>query len=409
MRRSIAIFTFMLSILLFQGCKTGFNRTDVARQTDGADIKPVCATNTANSAVDDVTLLVFERLAEMTCEDTVDDGFIMGQRVRPGNKIAGGELEFDDYIELFTAMKIETGKTPAILSLDYENDKIFTLDELHQANDIIELHWQEGGLVEIRWTPVNPWINDGSDLDDNPGSSNDLDYLASNDNEAATNELEELLDPSTEIYQTWRLRLDHIADALLNLQARDPSVTVLWSPLPSMNTYDYWWGLDASYDENDPDNASLYTELWKDMYLYLTETKGLNNLLWVFSPAKSGTESQTEADWAYPDPGYVDIVAGTATNNLLDFDDYVLLKNLNKPLGMSNYGPKPGGLTANTFDNRLYGETLRKRYPYVAYWISNFSYNVNGTWSTQSIIENQNTQELVNMADIFSLEDNVRE
>ncbi|MCR4743521.1 MAG: glycoside hydrolase family 26 protein [Treponema sp.] len=112
--------------------------------------------------------------------------------------------------------------------------------------------------------------------------------------------------------------LDVIATELLELQ--EAGVPVIWRPMHegagNVGLYNntgvawFWWGAGNS-TSYDSDNAAYtvstdqdicgqcYIALWKLMYEYFTETKGIHNLIWLWN-------GQNEA--FYPGDDYVDII-----------------------------------------------------------------------------------------------------
>lgn len=422
--KAISLSSSVALLLILQGCKTGYNRTPVPVEDD-TTTPPTCATDTANSSIDLINAFgVFELLADLTCDEASEDGHIMGQNTGFGNQIAIENNE-RSYSKLITSFKTDYLQSPAIVSIDYEHDKIFTAEELIEANDVLAQHWREGGLVSISWMPLNPWENDATGT---RGSSADLAYPENDDttNDTTNDEDEEseedeaidlsdLLDSSTAVGKVWLRKLDAMAVALKELQdhtnaeGQEDPITVLWRPLPSMNIEKYWWGLEASYDSGDAEDASLYTNIWKHMFRYFTEVKSLNNLLWVYSPEESSDVAGSDVKWAYPGEDYVDVVAGIARNNLLKVNDYARLKGLNKPLGMAEYSPAPLNNQGN-FDNRTYGYTLTENYTFISYWVSWHPYDINEDAKAKPALNNnEHSLDLVGMNKIFTLEDNVRD
>lgn len=69
-----------------------------------------------------------------------------------------------------------------------------------------------------------------------------------------------------------------------------------------MNGTWFWWGAR---------DKTKFINLWKYMYNYFTYTKGLNNLLWVYSANWEWTTAQDFylVDYYYPGDAYVDIVS----------------------------------------------------------------------------------------------------
>jgi len=103
--------------------------------------------------------------------------------------------------------------------------------------------------------------------------------------------------------------MDVVAEELKKLQ--DADVPVLWRPMheaagnlgvfPGASAW-FWWGAGAEAgktSKNVDDCGKAYVALWRLMYTYFTETKGLHNLIWVWN-------GQNEK--FYPGSEYVDII-----------------------------------------------------------------------------------------------------
>lgn len=90
--------------------------------------------------------------------------------------------------------------------------------------------------------------------------------------------------------------LEKIASYLLLL--KEKNIPVIWRPLHEAAGGWFWWGAKG---------AEPYKALWKLMFDFF-ETKGLNNLIWVW------TTETGDADW-YPGDDYVDIIGRDIYNN----------------------------------------------------------------------------------------------
>lgn len=310
-------------------------------------------------------------------------GVVSGQNCYHGNQLTatGG---MDGYHQLVEKLHDQTGQWIGIIGVDYEYEKIFSPAELSQANKVLIDYGQAGGIVTINWAPLNPWITmeTGGTVTipkhDGPGGTRDLRKV----------KLDELITPGTAVYANWHKKLDRMAAALAELQ--DAGVVVLWRPLQEMNGSWFWWGMKSHTRD-----ADAYGRVWRDMYRYFTEVKGLHNLLWVYSPNSAGPVNQAwtmTADWAWPGADYVDIVAGTAYSASLEIQDYKQYLKWGKPVAMGEYSPDGNVMTSGTFDDRLYAEKLTAKYPAVAYWVSWHNYpDLN--WS---VVANQNADTLLN-------------
>jgi mannan endo-1,4-beta-mannosidase len=77
-------------------------------------------------------------------------------------------------------------------------------------------------------------------------------------------------------------------------------IPVLFRPYHEMNSGSFWWGNKT---------AASYQGLWRIMYNYLVNTRGLHNLIFVWAPS-AWTPDGGDVPWNYyPGSGYVDIVA----------------------------------------------------------------------------------------------------
>ncbi len=376
----------LLAIVLttLTACEAGYNK----RFSNGEDTveAPDCAQTASNPDLISKGVNLYNYLANLTCNEASKDGVLMGQNAGYGNQIASTNSTAPSYNNLFNAFG---ALKPAIVSIDYEYERVYTAEALNEANAKLKAHADAGGIVMISWMPLNPWINDGSDANGNPGNT---DALAHNDDV----DLASLVSEGNTLYTIWHNRLDAIADRLQYFEDND--IPILWRPLPSPNTDDYWWGLAASFDENDTNDASLYTNLWRDMYDYLTEEKELDNLLWVYSPAQSGDfPSYAPVDWALPDTdgqSYVDVVGAISESDELAIYDYKALSNLDKPLGMARFNQTPADAAGinterNSFDTTAYADRLESSYKNVAFWVTWHSYGFGNDQTTYLALKDQ--------------------
>jgi len=336
---------------------------------------------------------VLKYIAWLSTDDF--DGVIAGQNCYHGNQICS-----NDYLEGFNKLVAnlykETGKWVGIIGIDYEHDKLFSPEELSEANKVLIDYWDKGGLITINWAPRNPWLNDELDLVKSNKNSTWNGPASTRDHTNVN--MKDLINPKTGIYKEWRRKLDRIARALAEL--RDAGAVVLWRPLQEMNGNWFWWGM-----KSHPFNPSPYINLYRDMFNYFTYDKGLNNLLWVYSPNFGGSMSDTwnrPVDWAYPGDDFVDIIAGTSYNDQLKITDYEKYISFGKPVGMGEYGPDLSGplVKKGTFDTTKYVKVIKEKYPRVAYWVSWHSFP-GECWS---IITNKNYRQLLNDPDVITID-----
>jgi mannan endo-1,4-beta-mannosidase len=99
-------------------------------------------------------------------------------------------------------------------------------------------------------------------------------------------------------YQALLADLAFAADQLSYFAEYD--IPVLFRPYHEMNGNWFWWGGKS---------PAGYQQLWQIAYDYLVHTRGLHNLIFVWSPA-AWTPTGTDVPWNfYPGNDYVDVVA----------------------------------------------------------------------------------------------------
>jgi len=146
----------------------------------------------------------------------------------------------------------------------------------------------------------------------------------------------------------WQPGLERAATALAELQKA--GVVVLWRPLPGANSSANWWG------------TAGFAEMWKSMFDNFTKTKGLDNLLWVYS-ASARANGATAAPSRFPGASYCDLVA------LEDFGQdpvwaaYEEMTRLGKPLGA--IGPVPARADVKPMIARM-----RNQYPRSVFYLA---------------------------------------
>lgn len=328
-------------------------------------------------------------LAALTNNQT--EGVIAGQNTGHSDDI-NNSSGLSGFAPLVVELEKQTGEAPGIIGVDYEHNKIATPEQLSLVNKRLIAWWQSGGLVAINWSPQNPWWNDESDIANKPGFWT---FTRTSGGDMSKVNLSLLTNPQSPIYPIWRHKLERVANALQELQ--DAGVVVLWRPMQEMNGNWFWWGNSA-----EPKNAESYIILWQDMYKYFTQTKGLHNLLWVYSPNQGPSLLEHFAikpvEWRYPGNEFVDVVAGTSYNNDLNIKDYETYKRFGKPIAMAEFGPLAGSPVsrAGKLDTQLYAKRFQQDYPAMAYWMSWSSWsNGDGTQENQALIHNQNAKLLL--------------
>jgi mannan endo-1,4-beta-mannosidase len=230
---------------------------------------------------------------------------------RQDKKVLSGQFigwRYSEDTEMFDRIsRLSAGKYPAIMSGNYADWGEGWYD-FSSTNALLIDQWDNGGLVEVAWHANNP-VTGATSWENSPRV-----------------DLAEVVKSGTTLNSNWNSELDGVATGLGELQ--DDGIVVLFRPLLEMNGDAFWW---ASRDETQ------YKDLWIYTFDYLTKTKGLHNLLWVYA----ADASMTNAALYYPGGQYVDIAGadyyspgGTFTNTTA----YDGLKITGKPFALTEVG-----------------------------------------------------------------------
>jgi len=259
----------------------------------------------------------------------------------------------------------KTGHWPAIVGLDYADFAKGGL-EYKTVNRVAIEYAMKGGLVTISahlFNPANPksrgpWERGG--------------------------DLQKLLTPGNEAHDRWMKELDIMAAGLKELQ--DAGVVVLWRPFHEMNGGWFWWGA------KEPDT---FIRVWRHMFDYFTKTKGLNNLLWVYSP----NHGEKTAAY-YAGDQYVDIVGLDAYTDFVDpqhIRGYDAVAKLPKPFAFTEFGPHGPHNPPGDYDYRRFLDGVQKHFPKTTFVLA---------WSNKwSLGRNQNTKQLLEHPWLVNRED----
>jgi mannan endo-1,4-beta-mannosidase len=258
-----------------------------------------------------------------------------------------------------------TGHWPAMLGLDYADQRNSSFQTKNINRAAID-YARAGGLVTLSCHMHNPANPQGGGLRDTGV------------------DLAQLLDPNTEAHSRWMQELDAMAAGLAELQ--DVGVVVLWRPFHEMNGGWFWWG------GRPPET---FIPLWRHMFDYFTNTKGLNNLLWVYGPNQG---KRTAA--YYAGDRYVDIVGLDAYTNDIDpqhIGGYDEVAKLPKPFGFTEFGPHGPHNPPGNYDYLRFLDGVKKHFPKTTFFLA---------WDWKwGLASNHNTKELLNSPAMVNRED----
>ena len=241
-----------------------------------------------------------------------------------GQSVSGHYIGLSDsaFIEQFNSVGTTTGEYPAIMGSDYcagwnTAEPGTDVIQFDLANEHLKTHWKAGGLVTVMHHLYSP-------NDPNSGTFR-----------GPIRNFADLLDHNSAAYKVYMAQMDKVALGLQDLS--DSGVVVLYRPFHEFSHKGFWWC--------DQD-SSTFIKVWQELFDYFTNTKGLNNLLWVWNPYV-----QTPAIDKYPGDAYVDIIS---TDAYMDYPEYnnLLVSTYNKltsfkpnkPFIMAEIGPETKGV-----------------------------------------------------------------
>jgi mannan endo-1,4-beta-mannosidase len=379
---------FLLSLLLLSGLVGCGVISDMQATTTPTPTKTRMPTPTATPIVIQ-RAQILDFITSLS-NSTTFRGTISGQNCGHGDEITD-DAWYQGYRNMIEVLHDKTGEWPGIIGLDYEFARSFTPAQLSKANEVLIDYARNGGIVMIAFNPQNPWMNDETNLASNPGTWDGPSAAVSSLPPGAS--LDDLLNPEKPVHAAWMRKLDRIAGALQEL--RDADVVVLFSPMQEMNGVWFWWGIDSHRTDPEP-----FIRVYRAMHDYFTNEKGLDNLIWVYSPVSTyGYDTRTSyvyraVDWTYPGDSYVDIIAGTSYADDMSMSDYPVYVNMGKPLGNAGYGLADVAYSG-TFDTSRIIERIKNDYPRIAFWESWHGY----TGTSFALVDNLNADIL--LADPF--------
>lgn len=213
------------------------------------------------------------------------------------------------------SITVISGKTPALWSGDF----LFTKKDTKARWTMIyeaEEQWENGALINIMWHACSPLNDETCNW-----TNGVLDQLTDD-------EWNLLITDGTDLNNTWKARMDDIATYLSYL--KDRGIEVMFRPFHEMNQPVFWW----AGRKGSNGTAKLY-QLTHD---YLTDVKGLANLIWVWNVQDFSTLATDLVDYN-PGSDYWDILTldmyGTdgANYTTAKYDALVATAN-GKPIGI---------------------------------------------------------------------------
>jgi mannan endo-1,4-beta-mannosidase len=295
-------------------------------------------------------------------------GYFQSLSGRSGKHVLSGQ--FTDFgrranLQIMTSIHDKTGHWPAILGADYADFGRGGLTWQAPNQAAID-YAKQGGIISISAHLYNPVRTNGGGLRDKGVALGDL------------------LKPDTDTHRRWMVELDQLAEGLQELKRA--GVVVLWRPFHEMNGGWFWWGAKE---------PAVFIQVWRHMFDYFSQEKGLDNLLWVYGPNHGTNTAQY-----YAGDRYVDMVGLDAYTDAVDrqhIKGYEAVAALPKPFGFTEYGPHGPQNPPGNYDYRRFLEGVLRDFPRTTFFMS-----WNAKWS---LATNENTTELLNHPAVLNRED----
>ena len=271
-----------------------------------------------------------------------------GARVIAGQHVTQTEPEYAAQVE---GLHQATGRWPGLLCMQYDGPT--QPMQVAEVNSRALDYWNQGGLVLIKFAIHNPWPGGRLNARNRPPQVDTVNIPALLSTERArTDEPDDLQARTT--YMRW---LDEAAAGLAQLQEK--GVVVLWRPCSEMNGGWFWWGARP---------REQYIALWRHMFRYFTQTKGLHNLIWVYE-SDSSSHDRIPVDYYYPGDDVVDVVGHNLYSDTweLPFDSNELFRRYPKVYAFPQAGSR-NGLRDGTWDNLTYVRAISSFYPRASFF-----------------------------------------
>jgi mannan endo-1,4-beta-mannosidase len=265
---------------------------------------------------------------------------------RTRTKVISGQFHYTGYVD---AIRRDTGKWVGLVGetvIHGERDPWVSIDEAN-VQALIK-YWKAGGIVQENFKMHNFKTR---------GSIKDRDFLDA--------DLDAAIQEGTPVNTNLKAWLDVYATFAQRLE--DQNIPLLIRPLHEANCCYF-------YQKKEPERIK---RLWIYIFNYLTKTKRIHNLIFVYAAAAY----KRNAHVFYPGNAYVDIVGidlykdltGDRQLNATDFSDYRTMLPYGKPFALAEFGPfhaidqNPTGARA---DYRKLMAAIKAYAPNTVYWMS---------------------------------------
>ncbi|TYP74737.1 discoidin domain-containing protein [Paenibacillus methanolicus] len=208
-----------------------------------------------------------------------------------------------------------TGRTPSLWGGDFGFGSQAVNNRWNMINEA-KNQFNKGALVTLMYHPCAPTRDEYCSWDD---------IGAGNAAKLTSAQFTQLTTPGTSLYNAWIGRLDTLATYLQDLE--NNNVVVLFRPFHEMNQCVFWWACHKG--------ANGTAKLYQITHDYLVNTKGLENLIWVWN-VQDFSNLSTEIDAYNPGSAYFDIASLDVYNTGYTQNNYntMLRVSAGKPIAI---------------------------------------------------------------------------
>lgn len=184
-------------------------------------------------------------------------------------------------------IKAVAGDYPAVLGIEIGGIELgseYSIDKIpfELIRRGVAAHYERGGIIAVSWHAANP-LSGGDSWDRSMAGA--VDSILEGGEQHAK-------------YREWMCR---VADFLSSIRdAEGNPVPLIWRPWHENAGDWFWWGSPFC-------SAESYKRLWAEMYSYFTDERGMDNLVWSFSPSFSAV-CPDAYDKYWPGDDMVDLV-----------------------------------------------------------------------------------------------------
>ena len=227
-------------------------------------------------------------------------------------------------------IEMVTGDYPALAGwgADYGITQIARGEGFEAARHKMKLFQDMGGFNTIEWHAQNPYGGN---------------YMWKGHPDKSKNVVKAIL-PGGEKHQEFLTQLDNMA-AFFNSLIDDDGlkIPIIFRPWHEHTGWWFWWSKKHC-------SEAEYIQLWKFTVNYLSAEKGVDNLLYAYSPwSSTGSRIKSREDYLYGYPGdaYVDILG---LDNYYDLRHHAtnmrkFVKSVEITVSIANEKNKPAALT----------------------------------------------------------------